>query len=232
MADSHSKSFFGQNIGLIVRSSSKFEPYIFIQCIKKNSSGVWEKLSSNEGKTIKCSLEEIAMILQVLNRRKFNWQGNHKFNDAITKLSVSWEDENAEILWINIGNYSKMLHSGQIEILTLLLTHIMHEKIINATSYKPSQKPDAIEEQFEEDFEEELGELSKKTSIEETILKSMTEVNGKITGETNKAILLEIDEGQKSWIPKSCIHSQYDPKPMLSQSFLVENWILKKVNDI
>jgi len=60
----------------------------------------------------------------------------------------------------------------------------------------------------------------------------MTEINGKITGETNKAILLEISEGQKSWIPKSCIHSQYDPKPMLLQSFLVENWILKKVNDI
>ena len=232
MADSHSKSFFGQNIGLIVRSSSKFEPYIFIQCIKKNPNGVWEKLSSNEGKKIKCSLEEIAIILQVLNRRKFNWQGNHKFNDTITKLSICWEDENAEVLWINIGNYSKMLNSGQIDILALLLTHLLNEKIIYATSYKPSQKPNAVKERFEEDIMEELRNLSQQASIEETISKSMTEINGKITGETNKAILLEIGEGQKSWIPKSCIHSQYDPKPMLLQSFLVENWILKKVNDI
>jgi len=231
MADSHSKSFFGQNIGLIVRSSSKFDPYISIQCVKKKPNGIWEKLSSNEGKTIRCSLEEIAIILQVLNRRKFNWQGNHRHNATITKLSICWEDENAEFLWINIGDYSKMLNSGQIDILALLLTHLLNEKIIHATSYKPSQKPNVVAA-FEEDIVEELRNISQQGSLEETISNSMTEINGKITGETNKAILLEISEGQKSWIPKSCIHSQYDPKPMLLQSFLVENWILKKVNDI
>ncbi len=232
MADSHSKGFFGQNIGLIIRSSSKSEPYIYIQCIKKKPNGIWEKLSSNEGKTIKCSLEEIAIILQVLNRRKFNWQGNHKFDAAITKLSICWEDENAEALWINIGDYSKMLNSGQIDILALLLTHLLNEKIIYATSYKPSQKPNAVKEGIEEEYVEELRDISQQVSLEETISNSMTEINGKITGETNKAILLEISEGQKAWIPKSCIHSQYDPKPMLLQSFLVENWILKKVNDV
>lgn len=229
MADSHSKSFFGRNIGLIVLSSSKFEPYIFLQCIKKNRNGIWEKLSFNEGKTIKCTLEEMAIILQVLNRRKFNWQGNHKFNDTITKLSICWEDENADTLWINIGNYSKMLNSGQIDILALLLTHLLNEKIIYATSYKPSQKLDAVNEQFKESPVEELRNIPQKASMDETISKSMTEIKGKITGETNKAILLEIGEDKKSWIPKSCIHSQYDPKPMLLQSFLVENWILKKI---
>jgi len=232
MADSHSKGFFGQNIGLIIRSSSKSEPYIYIQCIKKKPNGIWEKLSSNEGKTIRCSLEEIAIILQVLNRRKFNWQGNHRYNATITKLSICWEDENAEVLWINIGDYSKMLNSGQIDILALLLTHLLNEKIIHATSYKPPQKPNAKKEEIEEEYVEELRNISQQGSLEETISNSMTEINGKITGETNKAILLEISEGQKSWIPKSCIHSQYDPKPMLLQSFLVENWILKKVNDI
>ncbi|MHA1671566.1 MAG: hypothetical protein ACTSV5_13480 [Promethearchaeota archaeon] len=232
MADSHSKSFFGQNICLIVRSSSKFDPFIYMQCIKRNPNGIWEKLSSNEGKTIKCSLEEMAIILQVINRRKFNWQGNHKFNETITKLSICWEDENAEVLWINIGNYSKMLNSGQIDILALLLTHLLSEKIIYATSYKPSHNLNTVKERFEDDFVDELRTLSHQASIKETISKSMTEINGKITGETNKAILLEIGENQKTWIPKSCIHSQYDPKPMLLQPFLVENWILKKMSNI
>ena len=66
MGDTHSKSFFGQNTGLIVSSSSKTDPYFFIRCIKKKPGGSWEKPSSGEGKVVKCSLDEIVMILEVL----------------------------------------------------------------------------------------------------------------------------------------------------------------------
>ncbi len=136
MANTHSQSFFGQNTGLIINSSSREEPYIFLTCIKRKSDGIWEKPSLNEGKVIKCSLEELVMILQVLNRKTLNWQTIHDYKDNKTSISFGWEDDKAQILWINIGNYSKMLNFAQTEILRLLILHILKEKIKYATSSK------------------------------------------------------------------------------------------------
>ncbi|MHA1782184.1 MAG: hypothetical protein ACTSUL_02040, partial [Promethearchaeota archaeon] len=141
MADFHSKGFFGQKTALILISPSKTIPYIFIHCIKKKFNGTWEKLSFNEGKKIKFSLEEIVMILKVLNKEKFNWENTHSYNDVNTKISFRWEHENANRLWIHIGNYMKALDEAQIDIMKILLTHLLNEKIIHATS---SSKPSIL----------------------------------------------------------------------------------------
>jgi len=47
MVDSHLKSFFGQNTGIIVSSYSSSDPFTFIHCFKKKPNGIWEKPSSN-----------------------------------------------------------------------------------------------------------------------------------------------------------------------------------------
>ena len=69
MTDKHNQSFFGQATGLTIQSGSKNDPYFFLKCIKKKNGGIWEKPSKGEGKTFKCSLEEMIMILQVLKRK-------------------------------------------------------------------------------------------------------------------------------------------------------------------
>ncbi len=74
MVNKHSQSFFGQSTGLTLLSSSKTEQIIFIKCIKKKPDGSWEKPSLGEGKTIKCSLDEMVMILEVLRKKKIPGQ--------------------------------------------------------------------------------------------------------------------------------------------------------------
>ena len=44
MVDSHLKSFFGQNTGIIVSSFSSSDPFTFIHCFKKKPNGIWENL--------------------------------------------------------------------------------------------------------------------------------------------------------------------------------------------
>jgi len=129
MANQHSQSFFGQNTGIIINSSAKEEQFIYIRCIKKKSNGIWEKPSSKEGRVIKCSLDEIIMFLEVLKKNILKWQCFHTYKQTETSISFSWEDEKAKTLWINIANYSKMLRFAEAEILRLLLTHILKEKI-------------------------------------------------------------------------------------------------------
>ena len=181
MVDAHSQSFFGQNTGLIVISPSKSESFIFMRCIKRKKDGSWEKPSSGEGKLIKFSLEEIIMILQVLNQDLFNWSSYHTYRDEKTPLSFSWEDKNAKSLWINIANYSKMLNFAQVEILKLLLTHILKEKIKHATiinikgNHKKTPKgsqpiEDSFKEMTNENFFEEIEDStpSKMNSIKKS----------------------------------------------------------------
>ena len=52
MTNSHKYSFFGQNTGLIFLSNSKYNPFIYIQCIKRKLGDNWEKPSNGEGKVI------------------------------------------------------------------------------------------------------------------------------------------------------------------------------------
>jgi hypothetical protein len=254
MGDSHSKSFFGQNTGLILNSSSKNEPFFFVRCIKRKPDGIWEKPSKREGKVIKFSMEESIMILQVLNRKLLNWSSYHTYKDNKTSISFNWEDEKAKVLWINLGNYSKMLNFAQAEILKLLIAHILKEKIEFATisnrggSYKNKQTTNQLnninnsnedtefKEVYSNDLLEEFDDYSFNTNKVVPSVKNKekesnnkrSQINGTIKGETEKALLLNFNSGQELWIPKSTIHSKYQQKKDLDQKFLIDNWILKK----
>ena len=102
MTDNHSKSFFGQATGIIINSPSKTDPFIFLRCIKKKQDGIWEKPSLGEGKTIKCSLEQIVMILQVLEGKTPSWSGYHKYKETNTQISVNWEGKGQDKLWYRV----------------------------------------------------------------------------------------------------------------------------------
>ncbi len=239
MANSHSKSFFGQNTGIILTSWSKYEPFIFLNCIKMKPNGIWEKLSDNEGKIIKLSLEEIILILRVLNRQNLMWQNIHRYKDSKTCISFTWQDAETDIFWINIDNYSKMLNPAQIEILRLLLTHILHEKLIYSTSMDQefNNKKSATsngnshsnntEEESAVEYLESIDSELKPDEGEKFLLNDVTNIESMIISETDKALMLKF-ENDKMWIPKSTIHNHYDPKKELIQHFLISNWILKK----
>ncbi len=235
MANTHSQSFFGQNTGLIINSSSRVEPYIFLRCFKRKSDGIWEKPSSKEGKVIKCSLEELVMILQVLNRKTLNWQNFHSYKDNKTSISFGWEDDKAKTLWINIGNYSKMLNFAQAEILKLLILHILEEKI----KYATSSKKENFEKKFNQihdhkEYNNSLLQNNKNTpnfnseNVSNRDNRDISDVHGIIKGETEKALLIDFDIGKEIWIPKSTIHRQYNPKKDISQNFLIDNWVLNR----
>lgn len=258
MGDNHSKSFFGQNTGILINSPSKSEPYFFIRCIKRKPDGVWEKPSNREGKVIKCTLEEIIMILQVLNRETLNWTSYHSYKDNKTPISFSWEDDKAKTLWINIADYSKMLNFAQAEILRLLLTHLLSEKIEFATisnMKNNSQKvtTNIVSSQIEDNLMDDNSIISFKEDYEETQFekisnnkfnqntnnsyntqqkkddsKEISDIDGSIVGETAKALLINFNSGQELWIPKSTIHCQYNPARNLNQKFAIDDWILKR----
>ncbi|MFO7797987.1 MAG: hypothetical protein ACQERB_13420 [Promethearchaeati archaeon] len=252
--DNHNQSFFGQSTALILQSSSKSDPSIFFQCIKKKSNGKWEKPSKGEGKNIKCSMEEIVMILQVLNKKEESWSTYHKFKDINTQISFSWDPNDNKKLWIHIGEYSKMLDFAQIEILCLLLTHILEEKIIFATA---SNETDSNKQKNQSKSNNKItGKISKSQKkkntnynqklpgqirVEESIEplssnphktnknnEKVSKVIANIKKETEKALLLKLTSGNEIWIPKSSIKSNFIVKKDISQTFLVDEWIISK----
>ena len=263
MADQHSQSFFGQNTGIIINSPSKSDAFLFIRSIKRKSDGNWEKPSIGEGIVVKCSLEEIIMILSVLDRKSLNWQSYHTYKDKKTSISFGWEDETAKTLWINIDKYSKMLNYAQAEILRMLLLHILDEKIKYATSstndnikkrkdisytskeinyithngntsaenvipkYKNSHTQNTTQEVINPSFQQDNSD-NLKSSSNTNLLNDMSNVDGTISGETYKALLINFNSGKEIWIPKSTIHCQYIPKQNLAQKFLIDNWVLKR----
>jgi hypothetical protein len=58
------------------------------------------------------------------------------------------------------------------------------------------------------------------------------EVHGVIESETDKALLIQFNGNKGIWVPKSCIHSDYEAVNESAQSFLIDNWLLKKNNII
>jgi hypothetical protein len=233
MVDNHSYSFFGQKVGLIIQSSSKNEPFIFFRLIKSKNIGTWEKPSSGEGKVIKFSLEEIVWIIRVLEKEVNSWSSYHTFKDKNTQISFKWENGDNKKLWIHIGNYSKVLEYAQFKILEMLLKHILKEKIEFATTPNISKKGNS--------------ELLSKTIVKEEVITNLEnidkneinpeknensskirKVNGSIKNETEKALLIQFDNGIEVWIPKSTIHSGFNNSKNISQNFTIDGWILKK----
>ena len=236
MTDKHSKSFFGQSTGLTIRSSSKKEPYIFLTCIKRKPDGVWEKPSLGEGKTIRCSLDELVMILRVLKRKINSWSGYHTYKENNTPISFSWEKSEEDKLWINIGNYSKMLGVAQIEIFKLLLKHLLKEKIKFATISNVSQQQNNTftgEKSSNKHYPEKTESID--NMVIETVVtktngsdKDKIEIKGSIKAETEKALLIVFKSGQEVWFPKSTIHSHYRPELNIDQTFVTDKWIVER----
>jgi hypothetical protein len=228
MVDSHSKSFFGQSTGMIIQSSSKSEPFIFFKFLKKKEDGSWEKLSNGEGKTIKCGLEEIIMILEVLNKNIKSWSTVHSFKEGKTPISINWEGD--QKIWINVGDYPKMLSFAQIEILKLLLNHILSEKIEFSTSFVGNK----VSPNFSIQHNRKITSQSNKDGDGPTIQEEMSlsddikKMEGMIAGETEKAILITTDSGDEVWVPKSIIKSQFISEKNKKQIFLVDSWFLEK----
>jgi len=235
MPDAHIKSFFGQNTGIIIKSTSKFKPFMFIQCIKKNRDGKWEKFTSKEGKIVKFTLEEMIMILRVLNRQILNWRSFHTYKDKKTSLSFNWEDEEVKTLWIHIGDYSKVLNFAQVEILRLLLRHLVEEKIVFSTTLKKKDliRKDINDSELNLQIENKDEFQNQKSLIYETqnnILENIRNIKAILKGETEKAILLNFGTNKNIWIPKSAIHNQYLPRKNFNQYFFIDNWVLEKNN--
>jgi len=235
MVDRHSQSFFGQSTGLTLVSSSKTEPHVFFKCIKKKPDGSWEKPSMGEGKTIKCNLDEIVMILEVLKRNKDSWSSFHNFKDIKTQISFKWEDNAKQKLLIYIGKYSKMLNFAQTEIFRMLLKHVIEEKIEFATVLKLNPKKSPVVGSKEIYQKNKVSVSKELPSVKESVENNDNEVrniNGVIGGETEKALLIQFENNKEIWIPKSVIRSNYNSLNDITQNFVIDNWILKKNNVI
>ena len=198
------------------------------------------------------SLEEIAMILEVLKSHRESWSTVHSFKQEKTPIKIEWEQNNQERLWISVGKYNKMLSIAQIKILTALLTHLFKEKIefatipLNLGDASQSKETVNIKRENIRNTESALKNVlvikeeivspsSQNTNSNEQppirIVKKdsdSTSLLGIIKAETKKAILIEFGDHKQTWIPKSQIHSEFDTIIEKEQEFIIDTWILKK----
>jgi len=236
MADFHIKTFYGQKTSLRVTSPSKQVPYIFLSCLNRRDDGSWERPSEGEGKTVRLSIEEIICILEVLNRRSANWRGYHVFKERKTEIYVGWEDQSRQVLRIKIGEYGKKLRFPNLNFLTLMLDHILKEKIEHATSgtfeAKSTEKEEVDEKGEYGVFTEHITARDGLHIVETTefsVSRDTTEIEAKIKVESPKALLITLESGEEFWIPKSTIHSEYDVKQKDKlQKFIADKWIIEK----
>ncbi|MFX1327492.1 MAG: hypothetical protein ACFE91_05035 [Promethearchaeota archaeon] len=235
MADFHTKTFFGQRTSVSITSPSQQVPYIFLSCISRKKDNSWEKPSEGEGKTVKLSIEEIICILEVLNRRSANWRGYHVFKERKTEIYVGWEDDSRQVLRIKIGDYNKKLRFPNLNFMTLLLDHILNEKIEFATSGKFEMKTKEKVELEEEDYSLFTEHITTRDGLhvvettEFSASREPVEINAKIKVESPKALLITLDSGEEFWIPKSTVHSEYDVnEKKKSQKLVLDKWIIEK----
>ncbi len=236
MGDFHTKTFYGQKSSLLISSPRKVVPYIFLSCINRRDDGTWERPAKGEGKTVKLSIEEIICILEVLHRRSANWRGYHVFKNRKTEIYAGWEDKSRQVLLIKIGDYMKKLRFPNLNFLTLILEHLLSEKIEFATSgtfESETKKKQNVDEEaeygvFAEHITSRDGLHIVETTEYDTSIDTV-DIKAKIKVESPKALLIMLESGEEYWIPKSTLHSVYDVnnKEML-QKFVVDKWIIEK----
>jgi hypothetical protein len=237
MADYHTKTFYGRNSSVKIVSPSKMVPYIFLSCMKRKDNGEWEDLNKKNGRTVRISIEEIICILEVLNRKSANWRGYHIYKDRKTEIYVGWEDESRQILLIQIEDFLKKLRFPNTSFMTLLLDHILTEKIEFATGVafetKSKEELEEIDGTREYSlFSEQITARDGLQVVETTeygVSIEKVEVKAKVKVESPKALLLMLETGEEFWIPKSTIHSPYKADNRDSyQKFMVDKWIIEK----
>jgi hypothetical protein len=133
----HQRSFFGQKVGMIFDSGKWDENCSYLTFLRKMDSGVWEKPSLSQGKKIKLNLGELIMIHKVLEGTLDRWATVHRFKEIQTTISFAKNKHKAGEFWVNVDTYAKNLRSPETDILLMILTHIIKEKIVRATVYKP-----------------------------------------------------------------------------------------------
>jgi len=74
--------------------------------------------------------------------------------------------------------------------------------------------------------EQETTENKSADSYE--IGEKQTEIKGNVKALTPKAVLVILEDGKETWIPKSTIHTEYKEDKSITQKFLVDNWLLKR----
>jgi len=234
LADFHTKTFYGQKSSLMVTSPARMVPYIFLSCINRKDDGTWEKTSKSEGKTVKLSIEEIICILEVLHRRSANWRGYHVFRERKTEIYVGWEDESRQVLRIKIGDYKKKIRFPNLNFLTLLLEHVLNEKIEFATSgtFESKEKEDVVDGEAEYSvFAEHITARDGLHIVETTEYGASidrVDIKARIKVESPKALLITLESDEEFWIPKSTVHNEYDVRNKDLQKFTVDKWIIEK----
>ncbi|MFX1287864.1 MAG: hypothetical protein ACFFFY_04805 [Promethearchaeota archaeon] len=237
MTDYHIKTFYGQKSSLLLKSPSKSTPYVFLSIINRKEDGTWEKTSEGEGKTVKITIEGIICILEVLHRNSANWRGFHVFKERKTEIYVGWEKESHQVVQIKIGNYIKKLRFPNLNFFTLMLEHILTEKIEFATSGTTEAKSENGDVHGESEygvFSEHILARNGLQVVETTefgVSKETIEIKARIKVESPKALLIIIDSDTELWIPKSTIHNEYDVKNKKKlQTLIVDKWIIEKQN--
>lgn len=246
MVEYHNKAFFGSKVGMFLDSGSWTSPFFYLKFIKKRENGTWEKPSLGEGKSIKFSLEDTALILRVLNREVQNWSTVHVFKENKTHISFQWDKGIKERFHVNGGDYHKMLNYAEIIVFKSLLEHVFGEKIAHSTviSKNGSSKKSAdvqLEGKKHELVvtEQTIGNVRPKSQPiaqiapthfeKEPITEPETSIVGGVCeGETEKALLIEFEGGRQIWIPKSTIRSGFDSESVAVQEFTIDLWVLKK----
>jgi len=235
MTDYHTKTFYGQKSSITLTSPSKSVPYIFLSCINRKEDGKWENTSEGEGKTVKISIEEIICILEVLLKRSANWRGFHVFKERKTEIYLGWEKESREVIQIKIGEYIKKLRFPNLNFFTLMLEHILSEKIECATSGKSKKKSKDGATPEEGDygiFSEHIIARDGFKVVETTefgVSEETIEIEAKVKVESPKALLIILESDKEFWIPKSTIHNNYDVENKKKlQTLIVDKWIIEK----
>jgi len=246
MVEYHNKAFFGSKVGMFFDSGSWTSPFFYLKFIKKRDNNTWEKPSLRQGKSIKFSLEDTALILRVLNQEALSWNTVHVFKENKTHISFQWEKGNKERLHVNGGEYHKMLNYAEIIVFKSLLEHVFGEKIVRSTvisrngSFKKSvgvqsggKNPELIvTEEIIRNTRSEIQTIVQVTPMhlknELTTEPETVTIKGVCKGETEKALLIEFEEAQQIWIPKSTIRSGFDPRSVAVPQFKIDIQALRK----
>lgn len=220
--DKHNQSFFGTDAGIILQSSSWSDSSVFLRFIKKKDDGNWEKTSKNEGKNVKFNLEELAEIRCCLHGDIDAWTTKHTYKENDTEISFKWDESTDEKnLAIQVDDRRLKLNLGQSEVLKALVDHLFSEKIAHATGSTKSKRTRS-------------GTAENSASDSRTRSKKAPPlaINGRIKGDTKKALLIEFGENIEEWVPRSTIHSDYDSRSKDIQQFEIDEWLLTKKNII
>ena len=217
---------------MILNSNSKSDPFIYFTFIKKKDEQNWEKPSNGEGKSIKLSLDEIAMIRRLLKKTVKSWKGFHSYEGTKTSIELNWTGEDE--LQIKVDQYSKQIKAGQIDILRILFKHLLNEKVEFSTEFKSlnefkgSNNSEKLVKAAEtRSIPPKKNPLPKK--ISDTAKQSeILGISGIIEKSSEKALQIKLESGELKWFPKSKIHSEFDPVSQELQLFQIESWILKK----